>query len=146
MAGPYFLTNILVRGYLTEPVAQSILPAVLYYCCQPFLRKQMTVVNFFITALVWTFLALTHLITFINASLTIILFLCLFQVENHLKKLIWSGLTYVFSFLLAAWYLASIIISHSLLNISNGLNDPYVTNFLTLFQNLLAFLQTLYLL
>lgn len=138
MAGPYFLTNILVRGDFTESVAQSILPAVLYYCCQPFLKKQVTVVNFFISALVWSLLAVTHLITFINSSLTIILFLCLFKVENRLKKLIWSGLAYVFSFLLAAWYLGPIIIFHSILKISNSLNDPYITNFLTLFQNLIA--------
>ncbi len=139
IAGPYFLTNILVRGDFTESVAQSILPAVLYYCSQPFLRKQMTVINFFITALVWSLLAITHLITFINTSLTIIFFLCLFKMENRLKKLIWNGLAYVFSFLLAAWYLGPIILSHSWLSISDKLNDPYVTNYLTLFQNLLAF-------
>lgn len=139
MAGSYFLTNILVRGDFTESVAQSMLPAVLYYCCQPFLRNQLTVINFFITALVWSLLALTHLITFINASLTIILFLCLFKMEKRLEKLIWSGLAYIFSFLLAAWYLGPIILSHSLLKISYSLNDSYVTNFLTLFQNLIAF-------
>jgi hypothetical protein len=142
MMAPYFIININYRGDLTEVVGQGILPVVLYYTCQPFFKKRVFFNNYVISAVMWSFLAMIHLITFVNASITIGLFIIFFIKRNNFIKVIFTGLAYGFGFLLSVWYLAPVIIYHSLLNISKSLFNPVDSNFMTLLPRLFSVAST----
>lgn len=142
IAAPYVLINMHVRGATPELIGQFILPIVLYYTCQPFFKKKLSLNSLIISGLMWAALAMTHLITFVNTSIMIGFFLLFIKTESRFKKLIFSGLAYLYGFLLAAWYLGPVILYQHLLNISDTLINPTSTNFLTLFSRLCAVVNT----
>lgn len=142
IASPYLLINILARGAFTEAIGQCLLPIVLFYSCQPYLKNNISINNICVTGLMWSMLAMVHLITFVNASIMISLFFLFFKTEGRIKKIFFSGFAYIYGFLLAAWYLGPVIIYQSLLNISNSLINPTIYNYLTLFSRLCGVVST----
>ncbi|MES2142187.1 MAG: hypothetical protein V4471_04810 [Pseudomonadota bacterium] len=138
MSAPYLLININARGDFTEVVGQGILPIVLYYTYKTYFSENYSIKELCITGLTWALLAMTHLVTFVNASMVMGLFFIFLKKTNRFKSLFWVGLAYLYGFILALWFFAPILHYASLLNIDNLLINPAATNFLTSLPRLLA--------
>ncbi len=142
ISSPYLLINIIARGAIAEAIGQCIIPIVLFYTFLPYIKDKTSFNNTLINGLMWAVLAMVHLITFVNTSIMVALLVFFTKKEEHIKKLFFTSLAFIFGFTLASWHLMPIIIYQSLLNISNTLINPTTYNHLTLFSRLIAIIST----
>ncbi|MDQ8039877.1 MAG: hypothetical protein REH83_05660 [Rickettsiella sp.] len=142
MAAPYLLINVNARGDFTEVVGQGILPVVLYYTYKTYFSENYAIKNLFITGLTWALLAMTHLVTFVNASIVMSSFFIFLKKNNHLKSLFWIGSAYLYGFLLAFWFLVPVMQYAAILNIGGQLFNPIASAYLTPLPRLLAITST----
>ena len=138
MVAPYLLININARGAFNEIIAQGFLPIVLYYTYKMYSSKNLSINYLCVTALVWSLLAMSHLITFINAGILIAFFLLFLNKKNPIKRLFFTGLAVLYGFLLSIWYIVPVVVYENLLNIAPTLVNPITTNFLTTLPKLFA--------
>lgn len=138
LLSPILILNISIRGDFTEALATCILPIALYYSIQ--CHQKPNLINFAATALAWFALATTHLITFVFSSMFVSAFLICLNIRNaiSLRNLIYVGVAYSWSWLLAAWFLIPIILLHSELYTDHVLQNPYYKNWLSPLATLLA--------
>src|SRR6185437_13942835 len=140
MSAPYFIINLNVRGDFGESVALGIIPIILFYTFQ--MVRKPNLINFCCVAFSWSMLALTHTITFVYTSFFIGLFLVsMIFIKNSgftFRKLLFLGLAYVYSCLLALWFLAPVAIVEKLLTIDAGLGGGGMDAWLTPIASLLS--------
>ncbi|MBJ7898713.1 MAG: hypothetical protein GC158_02065 [Cyanobacteria bacterium RI_101] len=143
MSAPYFLNNIHARGAFTESVAQGLLPIVLFYswrvCQRPNLRSAV------FAAVAWFALGVTHIITFLYATLFLILLgavlFCRSPRRRAFKKpVFFITLSYLWAWGLALYFLAPVLLESSSLSIRQQINmiSPFDTRWMTPLANLLS--------
>jgi hypothetical protein len=133
LATPYYIIVINHLGAFNEGIALGLIPVVLFYTLQRFYFPSQDKI-FIQTALAWFLLASVHLVTFFYTSLFVAMFIILLAVRTSkpLKKLIAVGLAYVFSCMLAMWYLAPVVLYKTLFIIGNQTNTFYPQSLLSL--------------
>jgi hypothetical protein len=138
LVSPYLLLNLNVRVDLTESLAICLLPMILFYSLN--LHENPSWFAFSKTALVWFVLITTHIITFLSASVFIGLYLIIINIQDKLPlhHLIIVGAAYIFSCLLAAWFLYPMLTLESLMYVHISLFDPYSKNALNPLATLLS--------
>ena len=136
MAAPYFLININARGAMAEAFAQGLIPVVLYYTYQLYQKEKLRYLC--LSAMAWSALSMTHIISFINTSIFIGLFFFFLCVKDSPKKLFWLALAYFVGVLLSLWFFMPIKLLVHLLPISGDFTAPSVTNNLTSLLTLFA--------
>lgn len=104
ITAPYFLTDILGRFAYPEIVSFGLLPVTFFYLLRAFMSRRL--ICMLLSAISWSFLALSHNITFVYASLFFPLFLLM--CSSFSRKSIWRmlrvGMAYLGGLCLAAWY------------------------------------------
>ncbi len=138
VVSPYLIINVLMRGTLTEVVAQGIMPATLYYCLRcGFGRRWRSVLS----ATLWlVFLATSHFITFVFATVSLgVLFgvLGMLRVKRFLRlpKL---AVAYLLTCVILAYWLAPVLLISKVMNVVDHLLDPMDWTFLTPLSSLLG--------
>lgn len=138
LMSPFLLVNINARGDFTESIALCILPCILYFCVK--LHEKFSFLYFFLCAFAWCALAETHLVTFLFSSIFIGLFMLgiHWQSSVPISRLLALSLAYIFSWLLACWYLAPIILLEPYLYTHYVLNNPFTANWINPISTLLS--------
>ncbi|MDR3476674.1 MAG: 6-pyruvoyl-tetrahydropterin synthase-related protein [Gammaproteobacteria bacterium] len=138
MLSPYFLININTRGDFTEAVGQGLIPVVLYYTLKSFKEPNLRLAIF--AAVAWTSLLTSHLVTFVYTSFFIGLFLICLTLRDRtaFKRLLWTGVIYLFGCVLALWYLMPIALTTRFLLVYNQLTSPMKAAWLTPLPTLLS--------
>lgn len=137
---PYFLINILARSAFTEAFAQGLIPFCLFYSFK-FLKEEQSVKNFLLLSLSWFLIATSHLITYLNFSIFIMLLLLgmwLLKIQSF-KKIVWYGFSYLYSILLSSWYIVPVILFGNKLNINHDISKLIDSNWLTPLSELFSF-------
>jgi len=139
ISAPYLLININTRGDFTEVIAQCLLPMVIYFNIKVF-QSRFNILMSILAILSWQFLLLTHLLTFIYFSLFIFLFFLLvaYQDAHYLKRFILLVAIYIFTCMLAAWYVIPIALVADKLNVGSQAFSPYSRAWLTPISTLLS--------
>lgn len=140
---PYLLMNIGVRGDLPEIFAQGILPVALYYAFRIFYKEHFDKekIYFTLVGIFFFYLLVTsHLITFFYTILFASLLFLLFTLQQrNFRNFLYLLMTFMFSILLAIWYLAPVAEYGPTLNMGvQGLSSPWWSNWWTLLPTLLA--------
>lgn len=139
LTAPYYVIVITGLGNICEAVALGLVPVVVYYSIQHYLRaKNKTLLQ---TTLVWYFLITIHMITFVYTALFLALLLLLMTMGNkrHWKNLISVAIAFAFGCLLAAWFLAPIALLQKYLIIAQTFTSPnYFQSFGPALSNLLS--------
>lgn len=135
MTAPYLMVNIHSRGAIAESVAQGILPVVLYCVVNSYTKPRRRYV--LAGAVAWFCLIGTHTITFTYLSLFLIVWIGLASINGLRKQplltvrsLLRPFLSYLLGCLLAAYYLAPVILQTGL-QIRILIGNPFETNGLT---------------
>ncbi|MDR3492008.1 MAG: hypothetical protein P4M12_08215 [Gammaproteobacteria bacterium] len=122
LCSPYAIFSLHYMHLFNETLAACLIPAVLYYTLKRFYHTQDS--NYFIPmALTWYLLITIHIITFIYTSLFVGMLLLALTIKDkhHTKNLLSTGLTYVFSLMLAAWFLIPAYLLSNYFNIHSSL-------------------------
>lgn len=138
LTSPYLLINMTARGDFTESFAMCLLPIILYYSIS-YLRTG-KFYEFIGVAIMWSLLALAHIITFIFSVFFIGIFLIVINIAENipLKNLFYLALAFIAGCILAMWNLAPIILFHHSLYIQDGLVNPAHTTWLNPLSTLLS--------
>jgi len=140
IVAPYFLINILARSAFTEAFAQGLIPFCLFHTFK-FFNEEITVKRFLLVSLSWFMLLTSHLITFINFSLFISIWVLgtwLLKVESF-KKIMLYGFSYLYAIILASWFIFPILLHHHQLNINHDVTSIFESNWLTPLSELFSF-------
>ncbi len=129
MTSPYYLLVSNRIGGLNEAVAIGVIPVVLFYTMLCFYRADRYLV-FLQMSVAWYVLATVHNITFLYTSLFVALLLLIYTIQNRntIKNLFAVGGVYCFSLMLAAWYLAPIVLYAKFLAITTLFSDAQAIN------------------
>ncbi len=105
VTAPYMLTDIHARAAFTETVAFNLLPVVLFYALRSFERRPAAVL---LSSATWSFLALSHNITYFYGSFFFCLYFLLHALwrRRQLTGLLCVGAGYALGLALTAWYIA----------------------------------------
>jgi hypothetical protein len=122
---PYLILTVNRWAGLTESMALGILPIALFYSIRC-LTTESNLRALLFAALAWFALITIHLITFIYASLFIGLWMLLLKITTPYpwKNLLWTGVAYIYGYLLAVWFLAPIELFADLLAMKKTMTDP----------------------
>ncbi len=108
---PYSLFVLYYFHGFNETLATCLIPAVLYYTLQRFYHSS-RLKYFLEMTFLWYLLITIHLISFIYTSIFVGVFLVLLAIKNkkYWKNLFIVSIPYVFSLVLAAWFIGPLII------------------------------------
>lgn len=138
VVSPYLIINVLMRGTLTEVVAQGIMPASLYYSLRcVFSRRWRSV----LWATLWlVFLAASHFITFVFATVFLGVLLGAIGILRirRFVRLPRLALAYLLACVMLAYWLAPVLLISKFMNVVDHLLDPMDWTFLTPLSSLLG--------
>jgi hypothetical protein len=108
LTSPYYIIVMNNFGDLSEVLGLGILPVVVFYTLQRYLRPNIK--TFVKMSLAWYLLMTIHIVTFIYTSFFVAILLIMLTIKNkrHWKNLISTSSAYGLSLLLAMWYFAPI--------------------------------------
>jgi hypothetical protein len=123
LTAPYYVVVVTGFGNLNETVALGILPVVIYYTLQHYLRPRHT--TLLINALAWYLLITIHAVTFFYTALFmgILLFLVTCKNRRHWKNLFACGSAFMFGCLMAMWFLGPVGLLQKYLILAQTFSD-----------------------
>lgn len=144
MAAPYFLIDAHWRYALAEVFGLGIVPILLFYTIKLFFNKKFSLKNWLFSSFFCYCLMTTHLITFVNTSLFIGLFILLLSDKKNLRGLCRTATAYAWGCLLGAWFLLPIFFDSQSFFIARHVSDTLMSfNWLTSLQRLLSITSSL---
>jgi hypothetical protein len=139
MAAPYFLIDAHWRYALAEVFGLGIVPILLFYTIKLFFNERFSLKDWLLSGFFCYCLMTTHLITFVNTSLFVGLFILLLTNTKNLEGLCRTATAYLWGCLLGAWFLAPIFFDSQSFCITRHVSDTLMSfNWLTPLQRLFS--------